>query len=209
MVRSTSITPPVRGEPPWDIARLYPAQGSWSEEEFHAWDAGNNNLVEFTDGFVEVLEMPKVKHQEIVHQLFRLLDAFVIGRSLGKVYMAPTKLRIRPGKIREPDVLFLPAGCYRRTDDYFEGASLVIEVVSPDPESQRRDWTTKVADYAEGGIAEYWIVDPQQEKITVLRLTPGGYITDNEAGPTGTARSALLSGFEVDAESLWAAGRAD
>jgi hypothetical protein len=57
------IVPPARltyGEPTWEIARLYPAQGTWSEQEY--LNLNTNQLVEFSDGFVEFLPLPKTTH---------------------------------------------------------------------------------------------------------------------------------------------------
>ena len=51
-----------------------------------------------------------------------------------------------------------------------DGADLAIEVVSEGAEARERDLETKRAEYARAGISEYWIVDPQESRITVLTL---------------------------------------
>lgn len=192
-------------QPAWDIATLFPNQGEWGEEDYLSLDT--QRLVEFTDGYVEVLPMPTTDHQFIARYLFRLLDAFVLARGLGEVFYEGTKARLRSGKIRLPDILLLGAGRkYRRTRDYFEGVALAMEVVSEDPRSQDRDWNRKRDDYARAGIPEYWIVDPQLKKIAVLKLVGQTYETHAEAGETGRIASALLPGFEVEAAAVWASG---
>ena len=65
--------PPRRGDPAWDIALLFPTQGEWSEDEYLALDT--NHLVEFSDGFIEVLPMPNILHQLLVKYLHGLLEA--------------------------------------------------------------------------------------------------------------------------------------
>ena len=50
---------------------------------------------------------------------------------------------------------------------------LVVEVVSPGQET--RDYRHKRSEYAARGIAEYWIVDPIQQKVTVLEWVEGFY----------------------------------
>ena len=45
---------------------------------------------------------------------------------------------------------------------------LVVEVVSPGRENSDRDYRYKRSEYAARGIAEYWIVDPLQQRVTVL-----------------------------------------
>ncbi|MFO0956477.1 MAG: Uma2 family endonuclease [Isosphaeraceae bacterium] len=68
-------------------------------------------------------------------------------------------VRLGPDKIREPDIVFLLAEHADRIGkQVLEGADLVMEVVSED---RRRDLVEKRADYAEAGIPEYWIIDPE------------------------------------------------
>jgi Uma2 family endonuclease len=53
--------------------------------------------------------------------------------------------------------------------------ALVLEVVSPGKANRDRDYRYKRSEYAARGIAEYWIVDPQESKVTVLLLDHGLY----------------------------------
>jgi Uma2 family endonuclease len=53
--------------------------------------------------------------------------------------------------------------------------ALVVEVVSPGKANRDRDYRYKRSEYAARGIAEYWIVDPQESKVTVLLLDHGLY----------------------------------
>ena len=69
----------------------------------------------------------------------------------------------------------------RKGGEYWDGADLVMEVVSGDPESRERDHARKRLDYAQAGIPEYWIVDPQEKQITVLSLHRGEYRIHAEA----------------------------
>jgi Uma2 family endonuclease len=181
------------GEPAWEVATLFPAQGTWSEEEYLSLDT--NHLVEFSDGHIEVLPMPSDKHQAIVGFLYVLLLnlAEVMG---GTVRIAPLRLRLRPGKIREPDVIFVAtAADPRRQNAYWTGADLVIEVVSPD--DPQRDLVTKRREYAQAGIPEYWIVDPQTETITVLRLEDTRYVAHGVFGRGETATSAHYASLQA------------
>jgi hypothetical protein len=57
--------------PTWEIAHLFPAQGTWSEEEYLG--LSGNRLVEFSDGFLEVLPLPTTSHQALVAYLYGLL----------------------------------------------------------------------------------------------------------------------------------------
>lgn len=200
-------TPTVTAEPAWGIAQIFPHQGQWSEEEYLALTT--NHLVEFSHGTIEVLVMPTRAHQRLVAYLFQLLSLFVTTRGLGEVLFAPYRVQLWPGKYREPDILFLTnARSQRSTDNFAQGADLVIEVVSPD--DPRRDLEIKRREYAQAGIPEYWIVDPATTRITVLTLEGGSvnefrYAVHGEFGAGEQATSLLLPGFTVDVDAVFAA----
>lgn len=188
-------------EPTWDIAELFPAQGSWSEDEYLTLDT--NRLVEFSHGQLEILPMPTQSHQLLVIALFQLLRAFVAARKLGTALIAPMRMQLWPGKFREPDImLMLAENDERRTDQYWLGADLVIEVVSPD--DRRRDIVTKRQEYALGGIPEYWIVDPTDRQITVLVLERDSYTVHGAFAEGEQATSLLLEDFSVDVTTVFA-----
>ena len=194
------------GEPAWDVARLFPNQGTWSVEEYLALET--NHLVEFSHGYVEVLPMPTESHQFITLFLYRVLLAFVTARNLGYVLSAPFRIRLWPGKFREPDVVFMLAEhAERRGEQYWEGADLVMEVVSR--EYRHHDLVTKRREYVRAGIPEYWIVDPQEEKITVLTLDEDRYGVHGEFGRGVEATSVLLEGFAVAVDEVLDAAELD
>jgi Uma2 family endonuclease len=187
-----------RPEPAWDIALLYPPQGQWSEEDYLVLEA--SRLVELSNGCIEVLEMPTQRHQKIVLLLLQLLIEFVTARHPGTVLFAGIPVRLWPGKFREPDVVYMRAEhAARMRDDYWEGADLVMEVVSG---NRDLDLVTKRREYAQGGIPEYWIVDPQDERIVVLTLHGDVYQPRGVFGRGETATSAALPGFQVDVDAV-------
>jgi Uma2 family endonuclease len=175
-------------------------QGLWTEEQYLKLTDHSRRLIEFTNGFIEVLPMPTEKHQAIVEHVFLTMRQFMepIG---GKVRFAPMRLEIRPEKFREPDILLLrDANDPRRQNRYWLGADLVVEIVSPDDPD--RDTREKREDYAEAGIPEYWIVNPQEGTITVLRLEGSGYVEHGIFRRGDSATSALLPGFSVSVAAV-------
>jgi Uma2 family endonuclease len=89
----------------------------------------------------------------------------------------------------------------RLQDAYWLGADLVIEIVSED--DPERDIVTKRADYAEGGIPEYWIVNPIDGTITVLSLGGEQYVEHGVFRRGDSATSALLKGFAVSVDAVF------
>ena len=189
----------------WELATLYPEQGGWSEEEYLQLTDETNRLIEFTDGRLEFLPMTTEMHQELAEYLFAALQGFVRAKNIGKVHTAGIRVRIRPRKIRQPDVVFLHKDHFHlRHNRVWDGADLVMEVVSNASKDRSRDYETKLAEYAEANIAEYWIVDPERRIVVVHRLQDGRYIVHGEFAQESQATSYLLPGFAVDVTNLFA-----
>jgi len=190
-------------EPTWEIAELFPTQGNWSEEEYLALP--DNRLLEFANGFLEVLPVPTTSHQALVAYLYGLFSAFVSQHDLGELLFAPIRVRLWRGKFREPDLVFmLKTHAHRIGEEFWDGADLALEVLSTDPKDRRRDLVIKRREYARARIPEYWIVDPQERTITILRLAGTRYIVHGCYAGGSRATSQLLTGFDVDVSATFA-----
>jgi len=198
-------SPPGGSGPAWEIARLFPDQGFWSEGDYLSLTRDARFLVELVDGYIEVLPMPSLSHQRIVRFLVALLQGFLSRSPLGELLFAPIRMRLWGSRIREPDIMFLlNEHADRATEDFCEGADLVIEVVSADPKDRKRDLETKRAEYARAGIGEYWIVDPEEGRISVLKLEGNQYGVHSEGRGGERVRSHMLAGLEVDVAAVLA-----
>lgn len=181
---------------------MFPEQGSWTEQEYLGLKT--NRLVEFDEGMIEVLPMPTKAHQAVVLFLCQLLVAHL--RGTGRVLPAPYRLRLRSGRFREPDVIYMtPEQDARAGQEFTEAADVVIEVVRPDDPD--RDYVTKRREYAEAGVPEYWIVDLGERLVLVLRLENGQYVEHGRFGPGQRATSHRLAGFGVAVDDVLAQGR--
>ena len=197
--------PSQTGEPTWELASLFPKQGNWKERDYLELDRRDKRLYELVNGNLEILAMPSLSHQQIVFFLAKQLDAFVQKRKIGKVLIAPCPVRVEADHYREPDVFYIRSGRPIR-DGQPEGADLVMEVVSPGERERKRDLETKPVVYAEAGVPEYWIIDPQEKRITILALDGKAYRTDGVYSAGESARSVLLDGFVLDVADTLAAG---
>ena len=191
-----------RGGPTWEIARNFPNKGDWTESEFLALT--DQRRIELNDGCLEFLPMPTKTHQELLALLYGALLTFVMQHKLGRVYLSGYRVKLGQGHFREPDVLFV-SNDKTLTEQFADGADLVVEIVSPGKEHRERDLIHKRAEYAAAGIPEYWIVDPETTTITVLTLDGDAYRVHGEFQPGQTASSVLLNGFTVDVTDCFAA----
>lgn len=190
------------GLPAWEIATLFPNQGEWSEHEYLQLETAR--LIEFADGIVEVLPMPTELHQAIAFFLCLQLKQFAEPQELGVAYLAPLRMRLWEAKYREPDVMFMLAEHRsRRTAKFWNGADLVMEVISED--DPQRDLIAKREEYAQAGVGEYWIVDPRDRSILVLHLDPqqASYVEVGRYTAGQAAQGRLLAGFAVDVQQVF------
>jgi len=208
-MRTSAVNPPgiEASEPVWDLAYLFPPQGEWSEDDYLSLEA--NRPVEYTDGAIEVLPMPTTSHQLILSFLFGLLAAYLKERLPGSLAaFASLPALIGPRKYREPDIMVMLAGHLERVhEQYWERPDLVMEIVSSG--NRDHDLKKKRREYAQAGIPEYWIVDPQEEIISVLGSPEGGssYRVGGAYRSGDLARSTLLLGFSVPVQQAWDAAR--
>jgi Uma2 family endonuclease len=188
----------------WEVATLFPAQGHWSEEAYLDLTDGTNRRIELVDGRLEFLPTPTELHQALVAFLYQALLQFVTKAGLGIVPYAPLRVRMPNGKYREPDVMFLrKENFHLRSNRIWNGADLLMEIVSGDPKDRQRDYRDKLTDYAGAKISEYWIVDFERRIVTVHRLEGDRYTIHGEFGPGHHATSVLLPNFTIDVAELF------
>jgi Uma2 family endonuclease len=173
-----------------------------SYEEFLEW-ADEDTYAEWVDGEVVFMSPVSFEHQDIADFLVALLRIFVQHFGLGVVCSAPFQMKTGkdlPG--REPDILFVTEAHRARVRPTFlDGpADLAIEIVSP--ESIGRDRGEKFYEYAQGGVAEYWLIDPTLRWAEFYRLEDGHYRTV-VAGAEGRFDSTVLPGFWLKVDWLW------
>jgi Uma2 family endonuclease len=149
-------------------------------EEFLAYDDGTDYLYELENG--ELISMPF--ESEINRRIAGFLFAyfFQIGipsdRLTMKTELAVSGYRV---SVRVPDLLVLSEELAAEMNGATRSIVLMdmsppllaVEVVSPKQEN--RDYRYKRTEYAARGIAEYWIVDPIEQKVTVLEWVEGLY----------------------------------
>lgn len=142
------------------------------EEDFEGWR-------EFVDG--EVIEMPPESPQNLLISMF-LLARFLQLVPIQQLRRMDTELVVA-GRVRIPDLIvlgeslatiLLASGRSTITAD-MPAPLLVVVVVSPGKQNEDRDYRFKRSEYATRGIPEYWIVDPDKEKVMVLMLVDGWY----------------------------------
>lgn len=206
---------PLGGKPMWDVAYLFPPEGDWTESNYLSLEnmCGSHIRVELFQGRLEVLPVPTQSHQLIILYLLKLLQDFTAKHAPGLVLFSGIRVKLpipsEKPEYREPDIVYMKAeNAHRRHNKYWDGADLVMEVVSGTPDDRERDLVTKRREYAAAGIPEYWIVDPDTRSVLVLTLVGSAYQVHGDFCRGAMASSALLQGLSVSVDAVFAAGEA-
>ncbi len=187
--------------PTYEIVKLFPAQGEWTEVEYLALET--NHLVELSEGELEVLDMPSDFHQLLLGRLFLAFSLFLRQHKFGFVRFSALRVRLWPGKIREPDLVFMSVSHADRIGEKYWGVpDLVAEVISESDEDLDR--VIKLDEYAHAGIPEYWIVDPYARTVEIYLLNGEAYQLAATLAEGQTLTSAQLPGLEVSVAELFA-----
>ena len=151
-------------------------------EEYLNWDSGVEKHYELVAGNLTQMLPENPQNAEIAIELLLIFARFVAPRLLR---CKDTEIVVSGSRatVRLPDLMVLTEDL---ADDLYNSQrstiaidmlppALVVEVVSPGKVNRDRDYRYKRSEYAARGIAEYWIVDSQENKLTVLLLNEGLY----------------------------------
>ena len=154
------------------------------------------------DGVIYVASPENTDANDLFMWLGGLMRDFADYHDLGKVYGSRVALRLDDKNSPEPDIVFVRkehAGKIER-GGVRGPADLAVEIVSPD--SVERDYEKKRRQYERFGITEYWIVDEELQKVTLLRRGPRGKY--REVKPRkGVLHSEVLKGFWLRPQWVW------
>jgi Uma2 family endonuclease len=162
----------------------------------------DRNRYELIEGELLVSAAPNIEHQRKAGNLFAELRAFVRQHDLGEVFIAPCDVVFDSTTVLEPDILFVSrarqsmvkAACIEGAPD------LVVEIVSDS--SRLIDRFVKRDRHAEFGVPEYWLLDPFEPRIEVLRLQEKKYRVAGVFGKGETLESPTFPGFRLSVSSL-------
>lgn len=169
------------------------------------WQLPEGAPIELIKGRFVVSPSPNVLHQVIVSLLWEVLRA--AARKTGSIAMfAPMDVILSDDTILQPDVLYVSKARRSIVKQRIDGPpDLVIEIISG---TSRRDRVEKLDLYAQYGVGEYRIVDPQAQMIEFLVNEGGRFVVQSPINDCYQI-SAASRGFYSSGRVLARSGRAD
>jgi len=130
------------------------------------WKLPEGEPIELIQGRLIVSPAPNFLHQTISLLLSEILLK-AARQSGGRASAAPIDVLLADHTILQPDLVYISKSRRGIIKPRIEGApDLVIEILSES--NSRRDRVDKLNLYAEFGVAEYWIVDPDGRQFDFL-----------------------------------------
>ena len=157
---------------------------------------------ELLDGELIVSPSPVTRHQRLVLRIVTAFSDHIEANGGGEVFIAPLDVVLSERDVVEPDVVFVrTANAAIVTEPNIQGVpDLVIEVLS----NPRIDRVRKRDIYARFGVPEYWIVDPDADRVEVYRWSAGGYAKPEISEPGEFLDYSGLPGLRLDLTRLFA-----
>lgn len=140
-------------------------------EEFRKITDNNEERYEYIGGEIYLMSSPGITHQLIHTNIYGDLINWFKGKKC-HVFSAPFDVTLANDEqnsknVVQPDLLI---SCdylqqHDENDRYTGIPALVIEILSPSTRSM--DQVKKLNVYLDGGVSEYWVVDPRDRKVTL------------------------------------------
>ena len=123
---------------------------------------------ELIDGQIYYMAPPTFTHQRFVHYISTEIELYIRSKK-GSCEVVPAPFAVFLNKDNktyvEPDISVICDKSKLNDKGCMGAPDWIIEVVSAS--SIRMDYLTKLLKYANSGVREYWIVDPQKQRIIV------------------------------------------
>ncbi|MFN8594526.1 MAG: Uma2 family endonuclease [Thermomicrobiales bacterium] len=157
--------------------------------------------LELIDGELFVTPSPSMLHQLVSKRLNRILLQAVDDAGIGAFFYAPLDVKLGPRDVVQPDLVVVLKGHFTVfTDAAIAGSpDLAVEIVSST--TGRTDRVIKRDRYAQFGVPEYWLIDPEARQITIHADPREGHYQIARTF-TDTAVSTIIPDLTVDVAAL-------
>ena len=158
---------------------------------------------EVLDGELCEMPSPGTRHQRVIANLFRLMDAHVRGRRLGEVLLSPLDIILSDISIVQPDLVFIAHDRAARVSRRgIEGApTLALEVLSPS--SVSRDRVRKMDLYARHRVPFVWVADPEARTLEAFVLGEDRYAAASRLDATSPATLPPFTELRIAPADVW------
>lgn len=160
-------------------------------------------IEEVVNGEVRIMPPAKALHAKIIAKLNRALDRQLDpNRTLLLCSTFGLVIRKNPLTSRVPDLAIFQLENLIEEDGYFHSApQLAVEVLSPaNTPAKLRE---KLADYAEIGVPEVWVLSPESQTVEILILENHHLVCSGILGNGDLLKPMHFAHVQVDIAQIW------
>jgi Uma2 family endonuclease len=166
----------------------------------------SSNRYEIIDGDLLVTKAPHWGHQKAIANTVTELRNWSCATGLGETVAAPGIIFTDADNVI-PDLVWISqerlATALDDSGHLTVAPELIVEVLSPGVDNERRDRETKLKLYASRGVQDYWILDWRLKQVEVYRRQSGTLQLVCILFPGDNLTSTLLPGFTCDVAQLF------
>jgi Uma2 family endonuclease len=158
---------------------------------------------ELVRGEIHLTPAPTTKHQFVLRNLTGSLLQYLGQHPLGELAFAPLDVLLGGDTALQPDLIFVSNARAKIIHEAFvEGApDLAVEVLSTS--TAAHDRATKLPIYAEAGVPEVWLIDPQAKTVEILQLHGKKYLVDSILAGEQALTSSQFPGWQLPLGELF------
>jgi Uma2 family endonuclease len=166
----------------------------------------DGNRYEIVDGELYVAKQPHLHHQIVCSKIVAFLERWSEQTQMGMAIFTPGVIFTNDNAV-VPDVVWISherlATALQADGKLHSSPELVIEVLSPGIENERRDRELKLKLYSRRNAKEYWIVNWQQRTLEVYRRENAELKLIKTLDETNVLETPLLPGFSCKVGELF------
>jgi Uma2 family endonuclease len=165
-------------------------------------DIDESMKVEFINGEIVVHSPVMKRHNQATGLLYKILHTYCYKNNLGFVGFEKI-MTVFTRNDYEPDIVFFgneKAKDFKEVQTLFPVPDFVVEILSKS--TQKNDRGIKFDDYETHKVAEYWIIDPENEVVEQYLLQEKRYELALKSR-NGTIKSQVIKGFEIPIRAIF------
>ncbi|RZS30522.1 Uma2 family endonuclease [Herbihabitans rhizosphaerae] len=188
--------------PRYTVTLPFDPRRHYTVEEFARLPEDNSFRYELQDGVIVVSPRPVPRHQYALAELYVQVRG-QLPAQLAAFQEVDVDLQLSRARTRVPDLVIIPFDKIKQPG--LQAASdllVVVEILSPG--SARDDTEHKASEYAEAGVPQYWLIDPEPPvTATILTLVDGEYEESQRAEHSFTVTEPCPLTIDLDALQLF------
>ncbi len=153
---------------------------------------------EILDGDLFMTPAPLTRHQLIAIRLSHILMAYFETHPLGTVLAAPCDVLLSESDVVQPDLLVvLENGQAHIMEKNIQGPpDMIIEILSPSTAARDRELKRKRYEYF--GVREYWLVDPENNSLEILKMNNARFVLHSLSTAPSSCSSSIIPHLTLD-----------